>query len=104
MVAVHGRPRMLLSRDGRKYREAVLDVVLATYGALRPLSGRLEVALWAAPPDRRRRDLDNVCKAILDAMTHAAVWTDDEQIDVLMVRRAEVAKPGSVTVYVRELA
>jgi Holliday junction resolvase RusA-like endonuclease len=39
-------------------------------------------------PDRRKRDLDNLHKGILDSLTHAGVWGDDSQIDDLRIYRA----------------
>ena len=72
----------------------------------RQLAGRLAVSMVACPPDRRARDLDNVLKATLDALTHAGVWLDDSQIDLLSVERAQVVKGGElrVTISVKEAA
>ena len=53
-----------------------------------PLDGKLAVRVVAVAPDRRKRDLDNLLKATLDALTHAKVWHDDGQIDRLEVERA----------------
>ena len=41
------------------------------------LEGPLELAIAAAPPNRRRRDADNFLKPLLDAITRARVWLDD---------------------------
>lgn len=38
-------------------------------------------------PDRRRRDLDNILKALFDALTHAGLWLDDSQIDFISISR-----------------
>jgi crossover junction endodeoxyribonuclease RusA len=59
-------------------------------------SQRLSVTIKMHPPDKRKRDLDNVLKAILDSVTKANVWTDDNQIDRLLIERAEVIKHGSI--------
>jgi crossover junction endodeoxyribonuclease RusA len=37
----------------------------------------------AYPPDHRRRDLDNLAKAILDALQHAGVYGNDCQVKLL---------------------
>jgi len=58
----------------------------------------------AFPPDRRRRDLDNLLKSVLDALEHAGVYADDSQVDLLVVRRCEVDRPhGHVEVRVEHL-
>ena len=54
--------------------------------------GRLRVEVVAHAPDHRRRDLDNLHKATLDALEHAAVYADDGQIDDLRIRRGDVDK------------
>lgn len=94
---------VLVSAEGRLYRQAVCAQVLIQRAA-KKLAGRLEVAIYAFPPDRRRRDLDNLLKSCLDALTHAGVWLDDQQIDVLSIRRGSASKGGCVTVEVKEIA
>lgn len=93
--------RTMLSEDGRKYRRAVADAVLE-HG--RPKIGDARVALdiEVRMPDRRRRDLDNIPKAILDGLTHAGVWTDDNQIDDLRVWRSD-RMGGTVVVTITQL-
>jgi crossover junction endodeoxyribonuclease RusA len=96
--------RVLLSADGRAYRQAVAVAVLEQHGAGDPLTGRLSMTIRAYPPDRRRRDVDNMAKAILDAIEHAgSVYVNDSQIDHLSIRRMNVATPGRVDVSIGEI-
>lgn len=90
--------RVLISEKGRQYREAVAQVVLLMLGRARNIDGRLSVEITAHAPDRRKRDLDNLPKGILDALTHAGVWVDDSTIDHLCIRRGENAPGGRVVV------
>lgn len=75
----------ILSKKGREYRESAMIAIAAHKCTSLSLSGRLQVSLDLHPPDARRRDIDNYCKGVLDALTHAGVWQDDEQIDQLNV-------------------
>ena len=50
------------------------------------------------PPDRRKRDIDGYLKALLDSLTHAGVWLDDEQVDSIYITRGEVVKGGKAVV------
>ena len=102
--------RTLISEKGRAYRTNVLAAVsnhcFLTHQEARPLipCARLAVALYAYPPDRRRRDIDNLPKAALDALTHAGVWADDEQIDFLSIQRCDVLRPiGWLRVVITEI-
>lgn len=90
------RNRKILSKRGREYKKTTLEVGPE-------LTGRLEVRIDAYPPDRRKRDLDNIVKPILDLLTDNKVWTDDELIDILTIRRKEIKKPGEVRVYIEEI-
>lgn len=73
--------RVITSEKGREYRNAVLEAVAAqTGGKHHKLTGSVAVHLFACAPDKRKRDLDNYFKAVLDACTHAYVWNDDSQI------------------------
>jgi crossover junction endodeoxyribonuclease RusA len=71
--------RMIISAEGRSYRKAVADQVLIQRGA-KHYAGKLRVEIEAFRPDNRRRDLDNLLKAVLDGCTHAGVWEDDSNI------------------------
>lgn len=89
--------RHLISEKGRAYREAVAEAVLLQARGIH-LGGRLALTIIVHPPDRRRRDLDNVLKALLDAMTHTGIWADDSDIDDLRIVRAGVQPGGRVSV------
>lgn len=90
----------LISRAGRRYREAVVGQLRGRWQA--PLRGRLSVTVLAYPPDRRRRDLDNTQKALLDALQHAGVYEDDSQIDHLEIRRCRPMPSGQVNITITE--
>lgn len=100
----HVGGRVLLSRAAREYRRTVAEAVARERlaGLLRP-SDRLAVHLVLLPPDKRRRDIDNVRKQALDALTHAGLWADDSQIDRDSTERGELTAGGGLLVVVRTL-
>lgn len=91
---------MYITRKGRSYRDEVRIRCIALPG---PLEGRLSVMIEAYPPDRRRRDIDNLAKATLDALQKAGVYHDDNQIDHLTIRRQVCAPGGRLSVSIREI-
>jgi crossover junction endodeoxyribonuclease RusA len=93
--------RKFLGKKGKEFREAVFLCVLNARKG--PLNGRLEVKVYLYPPDKRKRDVDNVLKSLLDALVHARVYENDSQIDKLYVERMEVVKGGSCEVTIDQL-
>lgn len=89
-------PRTLISREGRRFRQRVC-AHLAAHG-IEPLSGPLRVEIEVYPPDRRRRDIDNVQKALLDALQHGRAFEDDGQIMDLRIERRECVPEGRTLV------
>ena len=70
------------------------------------LDGRLEVRIDVYPPDKRKRDIANIEKPVCDAMQRKdgyGIYIDDFQIDILHIRRLEIAKPGHVRVHISEI-
>lgn len=102
--------RSLISRQGREYRGEVASVVIEAVASGRPMvmrraqgGARLSVQIEAHPPDQRKRDIDNLPKAVLDALGYAGVYEDDSQIDELLIRRHPSRRPGEVVVHIKEV-
>jgi len=90
--------RTLISREGRTFRSNVCALLGGGGPRKPPAGGRIALCMDAFPPDRRRRDLDNIQKPLLDALQHASVYEDDSQIDLLVTRRRELAPGGRLLV------
>ena len=80
--------RAILTKEARNYRAEVVGL----FGEFPLMVGRLGVIIYAFPPDKRKRDLDNLLKQPLDALQHAGIYSDDSQIDELVIRRQHVCK------------
>ncbi len=93
--------RTLISKAGRRFRTRVLATLSAQH--IEPMTGLLAVRVVAHPPDRRRRDLDNIAKSLLDALEHGGIYEDDSQIDWLSIERASVVKGGAVIVEINAI-
>lgn len=96
----HVGPRTLISREGRRFREEVASILAAQ--GVRPMSGPLAVHVKVHPPDRRRRDLDNCLKGLLDALEHGGAYHDDGQIKKLEIEMREPVDVGKVIVLIRK--
>ena len=98
----HVQGRVLLSSDGRAYKKKVKRLFEESSVIPFGVDDRLAVTMYAFPPDRRARDLDNLFKLVFDAMQPLPI-PDDSQIDVITMARGGV-KPGGVLMVRIELA
>ena len=93
--------RTLISREGRRFRQSVLKILAAI--GVRPLGSKLDVHVEAYPPDHRRRDIDNIAKALLDALEHGGAYRDDSQIVKLSIEKHEPVPDGKTVVCIRSI-
>jgi len=87
---------------GKKGRTFINDVKWLTAGKPKGITDRLIASAYVYPPDNRRRDLDNINKAIWDSLEKAGIYENDSQIDELHMYRMPVCKPGKVEIVLNE--
>jgi crossover junction endodeoxyribonuclease RusA len=93
------RGRFYISDEGKLFRMRTASL----WGQREKMDGKLAIDIRVFPPDRRRRDVDNVVKPLLDALQHAGAYNDDYQICNLHIERCEPEKNnGHVTVRLTE--
>jgi len=100
-VMINGSSRTLISKRGREFQSIVCDRV-RQQGSPK-ITGRLAVSICAMPPDRRRRDLDNLLKAACDSIQRAGVIRDDGDIDRLLIERGDRVEGGRLVVFIEEI-
>ena len=81
-----------VNAKGKQFREDVkkickVNLAHAQEHFFNAQMNRLAVYINIYPPDKRRRDVDNLNKAILDALQEAGMYEDDSQIDHLVCSR-----------------
>lgn len=97
--------QMKISANGRAYRQHVQSAVREQLGPVEPMAGDIAIAVLMNPPDRRRRDLDNVAgKALFDALTKAGVWRDDSQVKRIVAEMGMVVEGGRCEIQVSQMA
>jgi len=78
---------VLLSERGRKYKNLAQAELLEQNVRRGDPDARYSVLIDMYPKDRRKRDVDNILKPLLDVMEEYGVLPDDSQVDILTVRR-----------------
>lgn len=86
---MNGR-KFLLPR-GRKFKDDVSLLLLSNGFTDIRWFVQVKLDLTAYEPDRRRRDIDNLLKAILDSLSKY-IYEDDSQVRELTIRRGGVDK------------
>ena len=82
----HTKNGHYISVEGKKYRQFVFFHCLNHRNQFTKES-RLSIDIQAYPPDKRKRDIDNILKSLLDALQYACIYYDDSQIDELSIKR-----------------
>ncbi|HHS9775845.1 TPA: RusA family crossover junction endodeoxyribonuclease [Raoultella ornithinolytica] len=91
-----------ISPKGQQYRKDVQSIIHSLKLDIFTRA-RLKIKIIADAPDKRRRDLDNILKGLIDALIHAGFAEDDEQFDDIRVVRGEIIKGGRVGIKITEL-
>jgi len=94
------RGRKILSKKGRQFKADCGWCIVPFKPVM--MTGDLEVLVEVTPPDKRKRDLDNLLKPILDALGDYCVYEDDSQIVDLRIKKIEGVK-GEVLITIKEL-
>ena len=89
-----------ISKAGLAFRWQVAAACRSQIKGPLRLRGRIHMFIDAHPPDKRRRDLDNLLKGLCDSLQHAGAYDDDCDIDFLQIKRCGVEKGGRLRVLV----
>ena len=90
------RGRKILSGKARDWRAECVGILQGAYTG-KPLEDKdLCLHLTVTFPDRRKRDIDNVIKPLMDVFTQGGIWRDDSQVGELVVTRGGEGPRGTV--------
>ena len=67
------------------------------------MAGMLAVKIRAYPPDRRKRDVDNLQKPLLDALEKGKAFYNDCQIKLLVTIMKHPVQGGKTVVTIRAM-
>lgn len=93
------RGRKILSRKGRAYQK---EAIICLYQQCAPKSseGPYAICISVRPPDKRKRDIDNLIKPLLDSLVEYGAISDDSEVIDLRIRKFNPIKDGSVEILI----
>jgi len=94
--------RRYISPAGKKFTEEVFSVV-KSQGSKGFGDASLGISVMIHPRSKRKFDLDNTLKAILDALMKANVYDDDSQFEYIEIARGEPKDGGAAVVHIYEI-
>lgn len=92
---------MYLHKRVKEYRSLIEPKARVAKG-LFAAEDRLRVSIKLFGPNKRKFDIDNRVKGLIDSLECCGVFENDEQIDFLMVERAGIVKGGAVLVTIEQ--
>ena len=94
--------RTLISREARAYKLLIQKLTLSIKKIC--LHGRIFMNILVYPPDRRKRDIDNLIKIVADSLQDAGFYINDSQIDKIIIERMPIIFPkGKLEVQPHEI-
>ena len=94
---------MVIGKEGKAFKQAVQEYVLVNK-VPKFRDRKLKITMVISPRDKRKIDIDNRIKAVLDALQKADVFHDDFQVDHLEMIRGEIIKGGQLLVTIEEVS
>ena len=88
-----------LSERARAYTAAMQNIVSKDVVCFKDAPVSLDILVF--PPDKRKRDIDNILKPILDSLAKAGVYDDDSQVHCIRICRAEQVKNGKIEILIK---
>ena len=93
--------RQFIGKAGLEFRQIVCDIFDSDLRNFETLQGKLKIIIKVYPPDRRRRDIDNILKSLLDALEHAGAYENDVQIVNLHITKYPKGEKSRADVFIQ---
>ena len=98
------RNGLFISSKGRAWQAEVFTAVNEQCAGLQAIAYPVHLSAVLFMPDKRKRDLDNYLKPLLDSLVRSGVLADDSLVDQLFIYRGEQQQSGSVLLRIKAAA
>lgn len=88
-----------MSKGGRDWYKKNLPFITVQVPN-KPFDSRIAIRIDIFPPDKRRRDVDNLLKVVFDVLTKAGAWVDDSLVDEIVLKRWPAVLDAFIDVHI----
>jgi crossover junction endodeoxyribonuclease RusA len=92
------RGRVYRSDTYSAWLDAVYIIIKQQMRGQLAITGRFELKVRARRPDKRRRDIDNILKALADGLVKCGVIEDDHLCEGIDIRWVDAGDPCEVEI------
>jgi len=97
--------RTVMTKTGKSYQQRVNTNknLKAIKRIPMPIEDEISLEVYLHPPDKRKRDIDNPCKPLIDSLVKGGLLKDDVQISRLTIERCAIIDGGKVILRIQDL-
>lgn len=96
----NGKPRIIKSAKVREYLEKNYMLIHRQQIGDLMINYNVIMQINLHPPTLRLYDVDNRAKAVLDTLSKASFWVDDDQCESLLLNKCQKEKGGFVDIFI----
>lgn len=96
----NGKPRIIKSAKVREYLDKNYILIHRQLIGSLMIGNNVIMQIDLHPPTLRSYDVDNRAKAVLDTLSKASFWVDDDQCESLLLNKCQKEKGGFVDIFI----
>ena len=96
----NGKPRIIKSAKVREYLDKNYMLIHRQLIGNLMIGNNVIMQIDLHPPTLRSYDVDNRAKSVLDTLSKANFWVDDDQCESLLLNKCQKEKGGFVDIFI----
>lgn len=93
--------RIMVTAEARNYRQKACFLAYRLRRAF--WHDKIYLKIEAYPPNKRKFDIDNVLKCLIDSLQEAKIFENDSQIETILIEKKEIQDPAKVIISISKI-